>query len=181
MIEIVVKGDDLWDENEERFVSVKPVILHMEHSLISLSKWEAKFKKSFLKTREKTLEETLYYYKCMTITKNVKDEVYTRLSSENIQEINNYISDPMTATHVPDVRAAKGATDTQTAEVIYYQMLSNGIPIEFEKWHLNRLITLIRVFNHKNNPNGSKMSNAEIFKRNRDLNQLRRAQANSKG
>lgn len=174
MLEIIVEGQEYWDEEKEVFHTTKPVTLHMEHSLVSLSKWESKFKKSFLRTTEKTYEETIYYFKCMTITKNVKDEVYYRLSRENIEEINRYISDPMTSTYIPERKGPASHSDVQTAEVIYYQMLSNGIPMECQKWHLNRLITLIRVFNYKNDPKGGKMSREEALKKTQEINKQRR-------
>lgn len=183
MLEIVVKGDELWDEEKECFIYQKPVTLHLEHSLISLSKWEAKYKKSFLKTKEKTLEETIYYFKCMTITKNVKDEVYNHFSEENIREINAYINDPMTATCIPETNSKDTRGDTQTAEVLYYQMLANGIPMECQRWHLNRLITLIRVFNYKNNPEAGKrkVNQKKLLQRNRELNKLQREKYQSNG
>lgn len=183
MLEIVVEGEELWDDENECFIPVNSVILHLEHSLVSLSKWESKIKKPFLETEDKTLEEMLFYIKCMTVTKNVKDEVYTRLSDKNFQEINDYINDPMTATWFNDRNTPPGRKQIQTAEVIYYQMLANGIPMECQKWHLNRLITLIRVFNVKNNPEtaNKKRSRKEIAREYRDLNAKRRAMYNSKG
>ena len=183
MLEIVIDGNELWDEENECFVYAKPITLHLEHSLVSLSKWEAKYKKSFLKTQEKTMEETLYYFKCMTITKNVKDEVYTRMSPENFKAINEYINDPMTATYIPDTSSKGGRGDTQTAEVLYYQMLANGIPMECQKWHLNRLITLIRVFNFKNDPKTgkNKLGQKELLRRNWELNKKQMEKYQSKG
>ena len=185
MLEIVVEGEDMWDEDKEIFVKPESVILHLEHSLVSLSKWESKIKKPFLESSsDRTLEEMIYYIKCMTVTKNVKDEVYTRLSDKNFQEINDYINDPMTATWFNDAPGGlPGRKQILTAEVLYYQMLANGIPMECQKWHLNRLITLIRVFNTKNNPQSAnkKRTKAETAKMYRDLNAQRRAMYNSKG
>jgi hypothetical protein len=178
-----VEGVELWDERSETFIkspSAKAQTLQLEHSLVSLSKWESKWNKAFFSKAEKTDEETLDYVKCMTITQNVDPEVYHRLSPENIKAINDYISAPMTATYFSEDRNTKGSREVVTAELIYYWMIALQIPFECQKWHLNRLLTLVRVCNIKNSP-PKKMSKRDIMSRNARLNAARRQQLNSKG
>lgn len=169
-----------YDEETEKFIDPVTVNLQMEHSLVSIHDWESKWHKSFLSTRELTDEETLDYIKYMTITPNVPSDIYGYLSDDNIREIRDYISDPMTATTFPEDRSKKGSREIITAELIYYWMIELRIPVEFEHWHLNRLLTLIRVCNVKNQPQ-KKMSKRDIASRNAALNAQRRAKLHSKG
>lgn len=173
---------EVWDEEKQEFIEPEYKTLQLEHSLVSLHKWESKWHKAFLKEKsEKTDEEVLDYIKCMTITQNVDPEVYNHLSRENYEQIKNYINDPMTATVIYDTKKNKKVSkETPTAELIYYWMISLGIPPEYRKWHINQLITLIRVFEVKNNK-GKKMSQQEIMSRNKALNASRRAKLHSKG
>lgn len=180
MLQIIVPGMELWDEAKSEFVYQKEQKLQLEHSLISLSKWESKWKKAFLGKDEKTIEETLDYIRCMTITPNVDPNVYSRLTNENIAQINGYICDPMTATTFRKDLNQKFNRETVTSELIYYWMISNNIPPEYQKWHLNRLLTLIRVCNIKNNP-PRKRSKGEIMRQNAALNAARRAKLGTKG
>ena len=169
-----------WDEKKQEFVDPKVQVLHLEHSLVSLSKWESKWCKPFLTDTTKSVEETLDYIKFMTITQNVKPEVYEHITMANIQEINDYIKSPMTATTFSDDKNHKRSREIVTSELIYYWMIALNIPFECQKWHLNRLLTLIRVCNVKNAP-PKKMSKREIMSRNAALNAARRKQLNSKG
>lgn len=171
---------EMWDEEKEEFIPPVIKVLQLEHSLISLSKWESKWCKPFLSKKEKTSEEILDYIKFMTLTQNVSDEVYNHLTHENIQEIDQYINAPMTATTFPEDRNGKNNREIITSELIYYWMIALQIPFECQKWHLNRLLTLIRVCNVKNQP-PKKMSKREIVSRNAALNAARRKQLNSKG
>lgn len=180
MLEINVPGVEFWDEVAEEFVVVKGCTLQLEHSLVSLSKWESKWCKAFLSKREKTTEETIDYVRCMTLTKNVDPRIYTVLTDSNIKQINDYIAAPMTATCFYDDKQSPGVkSETITSELIYYWMITLNIPVEFEKWHLNRLIALIKTCNVKNNP--KKMSKSEIMRRNRSLNASRKKQLHTKG
>ena len=150
-----------WDEVNEEFVEAKTYELRLEHSLVSLSKWEEKWCKPFLSNTELTDEETFDYIKCMTVTKNVPDEVYDRMTESNINDILNYIKAPMTATtFAKEEPKNKINGEIITAEIVYYWMISLQIPFECRKWHLNKLITLIRVCSKKNEP-PRKMTNAE--------------------
>lgn len=180
MLRLKILIEEQWNEKTGEFIPAKEQTLQLEHSLVSLSKWESKWQKSFLKN-EKTDEEILDYVRCMTITQNVDPEVYNHLSAENVQQINDYISAPMTATKFFDSGPKKGVhKETITAELIYYWMITFNIPFECQKWHLNRLLTLIEVCDRKNRPQ-KKMSQREIMQRNAALNKARREKFNTKG
>lgn len=180
MLQITIPAMELWDENTQEFVYGKEQTLQLEHSLVSLSKWESKWHKAFLTNVEKTVEETLDYIKCMTLTQNVKPEVYNRLTQENIIQVNEYIQAPMTATVFSEDKNGKRSREVVTSELIYYWMIALNIPFECQKWHLNRLLTLIRVCNIKNEP-PKKRSKRDIMSRNAALNAARRQQYNTKG
>ena len=169
-----------WDEKTERFLEPKVKVLQLEHSLVSLSKWESKWCKPFLSKIEMTQEETIDYIKCMTVTQNVEPEVYDHLTEQNIDDVVQYINAPMTATTFVEDKNGKNNREIVTAELIYYWMIALQIPSEYQKWHLNRLLTLIRVCNVKNQP-PKKRSKRDIMSRNAALNAARRQQLNSKG
>lgn len=180
MLQITIPSTEYWDERKEEFVYTKEVTLQLEHSLVSLSKWESKWQKSFLSVKEKTLEETIDYVRCMTITKNVDPTVYDRLSSDNVSMINDYISSPMTATFFFEDHTKGSSRQIITSELIYYWMIALNIPFECQKWHLNRLLTLIRVCNNMNQPK-KKMSRRELLRRNAELNEARKRQLHTNG
>ena len=180
MLRITIPGQELWDSRSQTFVNTKEQTLQLEHSLVSLSKWESKWCKPFLTKADKTYEETLDYIKCMTLTQNVDPSVYDRLTVGNIEEINRYIDHPMTATTFSEDKTAKKKGEQVTAELIYYWMISLNIPPEYRKWHLNQLLTLIRVCNVKNTP-PKKMSKRELMSRNAELNAANKKRFNSKG
>ena len=180
MLEITVPAIEMWDERIGEFVYMKEQTLKLEHSLVSLSKWESKWNKAFLSKREKTTEETIDYIKCMTLTQNVNPNVYKCLTRHNIEQITNYIDAPMTATSFAKDTTKRGNNEVVTAELIYYWMISLGIWPECQKWHLNKLLALIRVCEIKNAP-PKKRSAKDIMSRNAALNAARRKQLNSKG
>ena len=178
---------ELFDEEKGEFFvvpgkpAVKEYTLQLEHSLVSLSKWESKWCKPFLSNKNMTEEETIDYIKCMTITQNVPQDVYNNLTADNIKEVSEYIDSPMTATTFSDNGNTKGGSrEIVTAELIYYWMIALQIPPEYRKWHLNKLLTLIRVCNIKNTP-PKKMSKKATMSRNAQLNAARRKQLNSSG
>lgn len=175
MLKIIISPTELWDEAKEEFVTFKGTTLTLEHSLVSLSKWESKWCKPFVSKREKTLEETIDYIKCMTLTQNVSDDVYRYLTNENIDKIKKYIDAPMTATWFSESKDNSVNRRPVTSELIYYWMIALNIPFECQKWHLNRLLTLIRVCNEESKLT-KKMSTREAMERNRALNEKRRAE-----
>lgn len=182
MLQITIPAEESWDEEKEEFVITrKEQTLQLEHSLVSLSKWESKWCKSFLSKHEKTDEEILHYIKCMTITQNVDPSTYNYLTEDNIKEITEYINAPMTATIFSEESGSgKGKREIITAEIIYYWMITLNIPFECQKWHLNRLLTLVRVCNIKNTP-PKKRNKRDVMSRNAALNAARRSKLNSKG
>jgi len=180
MLNITVPSLELYDDVNNLFINTKETKLCLEHSLVSISKWESKWNKPFLSKDQKTIDETIDYVKCMTITQNIDNNVYKCLSKENIKDINEYIDAPMTATTFYDTRKNVGHKEIITSELIYYWMISLNIPMECQRWHLNRLLTLIRICNIKNDP-GKKMSRNEIMSRNAALNAARRKKFNTRG
>lgn len=180
MLTITIPATELFDERNQTFIQTKEQTLQLEHSLVSLSKWESKWNKPFLSNEPKTIEQTIDYIKCMTITQNVNPDVYTFLSRSNIEEINKYIESPMTATTFNERSNNNGKKEIITSELIYYWMISFNIPMECQKWHLNRLLTLIRVCNVKNTP-PKKMSKREITSQYASLNAARKQKMNTKG
>ena len=181
MFRLTIPAREFYIEETNEFITTKEQTLQLEHSLVSLSKWESKWCKSFISYREeKTREETIDYIKCMTITQNVDPSVYTYLTQDNINKVLEYINAPMTATFFSDDKTGKTNREPITSELIYYWMVSLQIPFKCEKWHLNRLITLIRVCNLKNQP-PKKMSKRDIMSRNARLNAARRQKHNTKG
>lgn len=179
MLEITIPYAELYDSGSRRIIKVPEQTLKLEHSLVSLSKWESKWHKPFLSKEQKTYEEVVDYVKCMTLTQNVNPYVYLALTNDNMQRINEYLNDPMTATTFSKDRA-KPSRDIITSEVIYQWMISLNVPFECQKWHLNRLFTLLKVCGIKSQP-PKKMSKRETASRNAALNQARRKQLNSKG
>lgn len=179
MLEITIRGGEQYDELKNEFYVVKPQVLQVEHSLVSLSKWEAFWCKPFLTKDPKTYTETIDYIRCMTITQNVGLYTYSFIDAEVIKEINDYIDKPMTATkftktdHPPTRQVI-------TAEIIYYWMIAFNIPFECQKWHLNRLLALINVCNIMNKP-PKKMGKSDIYKSNKYLNDLRRQSLGTPG
>jgi hypothetical protein len=180
VLTITVPGRELFNEIDNEFVDTESFTLTLEHSLISLSKWEQFYEKPFLSNNEKSTEELIEYVKFMCVTRNVPDDVFKRLTEENIREIQAYIDAKMTATGFNEPPGAPRSRDVITSELIYFWMITFQIPFECEKWHLNRLFTLIRVCNNKQ-AKPKKMRRAEAISRQRELNEQRRAQLGTKG
>ena len=179
-IRITVPERELYDEANERFIEVPKTTLVLEHSLLSISKWEAKWHKPYLSNEKRTREESLDYIRCMTINQNVNKNVYYGLTKSNMREIEKYISDPMTATTISK-QNSKISRDIITNELIYYWMCELGIPFQpCEKWHLNHLLMLIEVVSIKRQPS-KKMSKSAVMKQNHSLNAARRAKHHTRG
>jgi hypothetical protein len=180
MLTIIVPGEEMFDEESDEFSTRGDITLELEHSLVSLSKWESIYEIPFLDRDRKSTEQVISYIKCMTLTQNVPEEVFSRLSNQNFTEINNYIDAKMSATWFNEPPGAPKSREVITAELIYYWMTVFQIPFECENWHLNKLFTLIRVCNIKA-AKPTKMSRAEVATRNRELNAQRRAQLGTRG
>lgn len=180
MLRITVPETELYDEEKNEFVTSKEQVLQLEHSLVSLSKWESKWCKPFLTKTAKTNEEAIDYIRCMTLTQNVDPEVYNRITPEIVDQVSKYIDLPMTATTFSKKNQVSPNHEVVTSELIYYWMISNNIPFECRKWHLNRLITLINICGIKNQPS-KKMSRREVLSQNSRLNAARRQALNTKG
>ena len=180
MLKIIVPPIEYFNEKTNEFTYMDGATLEMEHSLVSISKWEARWNKPFLSATEKTTDEIVDYIRCMVMNDvDNLDKVLGNLTMRHITEINKYIESSMTATTFAKDNSP-GGREIVTSEIIYYWMLSFNIPFECQHWHLNRLLTLIRVCNIKNNPS-AKMSKQEILSRNRALNQARKQQLNTRG
>ena len=167
------------DESGELFIKVTSGgTLNLEHSLISVSKWESQYHRSFFLRPPKENSELLDYIRCMTINKQTDDSIYSALTRSDLSKINDYIQDPMTATFLRPIPGQGGNGDVITSEVIYYQMIALGIPFECQKWHINRLITLIRLVGVKTSP-PKNINMAAMAAQNRELN-AQRIKQNSK-
>lgn len=154
MLTLTIPSGEYWDSSTEEFFDIeKDVNIQLEHSLVSISKWESKFGKPFLNSTGLTYPELIYYVKCMTISQNIRNETYRALTTADMEKIKTYINAPMSATtfskHTNENNVGSKQKQIITSELIYYWMFSLQIPKECEKWHLNRLLTLIRVFNEK--------------------------------
>ena len=181
MLQITVPiSPEGWDEERQEFVDPQVKTLQLEHSLVSISKWESKWHKAFLSNKDKTEEEVFDYIKCMTLTQNVDPSVYDHLTVDNVNQIKAYIEDPMTATVINTNSSDKSNKETVTSELIYYWMIALNIPSEYQKWHINRLLKLIEVCNIKNSP-PKKRSKSDIMRSNAALNAARRKQLGTRG
>ena len=182
MLTLSIPGGEFYDQATSEFISIKPQTVQLEHSLVSISKWESKWEKPFLNS-EKSNEELLDYVRCMTITQNVNPMLYNTMTERNIEDVNTYINAKMSATFFSDEKkegAPRHKKEVITSELIYYWMIAQNIPMECQKWHINRLLTLIRICSIKNTPD-KKMKPGEIMRRNSSLNAARRAALHSKG
>lgn len=180
MLQVTIPGVEYYNESTEMFEETKSQTLQLEHSLISVAKWESKWKKPFLSDKQRNIEESTDYIKCMTLTQNVNPECYGNITQSLFKEINEYIDDPMTATSFSSGGGKGSRSQTVTAEIVYYWMVSFNIPFECQKWHLNRLMTLIQVCSIKQE-NPKKMSKQKILQENKATNDARRKQMNTSG
>ena len=184
MLKIVIPKTEQYDPERNLFFTTNEQTLILEHSLVSISKWESKWKTPFLHNKGLTREQLQDYVRCMTLTQNVDPRVYYALTSKNYEDIKNYMEDPMTATVINEKNLPPNMRGKQnkliTSELIYYWMTALNIPPEYQKWHLNRLMTLIRVASLEQQP-PKNMSKRDIMSQNAALNAARRAKLKSKG
>lgn len=182
MLNLVIPESEWFDSNTNKFIYYPETKLQMEHSLIAISKWEAKWKKPFLRKEQRTTEEFIDYLRCMTINQNVDPKIYYRLGKKEIDIIQQYIDDPHSATTFSNFKENKpGKKEVITSELIYYWMVSAQIPFECEKWHLSNLMNLLRIADIKSGGKSNKMPKADTYKQYRALNEARRAKHHSKG
>lgn len=180
MLRLLVVGDEYYNEETQEFETHGDFVLDLEHSLVSLSKWESIHNKPFLNEKGKTAEEIMSYISCMILSPVYPEGILERLSPSNLEAINEYIESKQTATTFGQMPERKGRGETITSELIYYWMVAFTIPFECETWHLNRLFALIRICNIKNTP-AKKLSRGEIARRNRELNEKRKAELGTTG
>lgn len=173
MHEIIIPEDELYDESSGTFITIRKQTIRLEHSLLSVSKWESKWHIPFFDVKPKTQQQLLDYIRCMTLTQNVPPEAYLGITREISSEVLAYCDDPMTATKIKDDPSKSKSRKIITSEQIYYWMFKYNIPIECEKWHINRLLTLIRVCNIEESPK-KKMSANDTKAQYRALNRARR-------
>lgn len=179
MLRIIV-GDEGFNDETNEFVTVDPVVIELEHSLVSLSKWESKFEKPFLGREEKTKEETFEYLKMMVLTQDLPEGIFDKLSTENIQEIKEYIDSKQSATIFTEIGRGRGKEEIITSELIYYWMVAFTIPFACEHWHLNRLLTLVRICGIKSGKQ-KKMPKGQLAQQYRELNERRKAEMGTRG
>jgi hypothetical protein len=172
MLSITVPAAQFWDEENKKFIYSEETELELEHSLVSISKWEARYHKSFFSKEQRTDSETRYYVKCMTLNKVSDEKIYWALSEKNVEEIGEYIRNPMTATKLKakkdNKKGKKKRNRELTTEYIYYLMIQYGIPHEFENWHIERLLTLIQLCDEENAENDPETKKKEPFKSERE-------------
>lgn len=179
MLKIIIPSIELYNESTQEFFQSKEYELRLEHSLVSLSKWESKWNIPFLTKKDKNTEQTLDYIRCMTITQNVDPMFYSYIKKKELDIIAEYIDSPMTATTISQDKKVINK-EIITSEIIYYWMIAFNIPFECQTWHLNRLLTLISVCNIKNQPK-KKIGKKEAIARQRALNNQRRASLKTSG
>lgn len=180
MLRIIIKGEECFDDKTQTFETFNDTILDLEHSLVSLSKWESKYQKPFLVPGEKSSEEVFDYIRAMLIIPEVDPDVLYRSTSNNIETIQQYIDSSQSATTFGIMPERRGPGEVITSELIYYWMVAFNIPFDCQHWHLNRLFSLIRICNIKNSK-PKKMSRHEIAQRNKELNDRRRKELGTAG
>lgn len=185
ILDISIQGGEFWDSATETFINLKPITLHLKHSLISLTRWEQYYKRKYLSDGPKTIEENLYYICCMVLNKDVPNlDLYVRQINQNDYErIQRYVQDDMTATTLPPQPKSDKKPEPLSSELIYYYMTGLNIPFSCEKWHLSNLLMLINIANIKNQPEDKKKkrSSAAIMHDYSALNRARRAKLHTKG
>lgn len=179
MLKLTIPKSEDFNERTSEFEIHTEVVVELEHSLVSLSKWESKWEKPFLGEDEKSDEQTLDYIKFMCLDENLPEEVFSRFTTTMFERVRDYIQASMTATWFKEDKG-RPSREVITSEIIYYWMIQNNVPVEFQHWHLNRLITLLKVCSHKNKP-PEKMNPRDAAAKQRALNEARKAKYNTSG
>lgn len=182
MLKVTLVIPEQWDNRSQTFIPGETIVLKLEHSLVSVAKWESKWHKPFLSSKEKTNEEILDYIRCMTIEpEDLDPNLYTKLTNDDFKVIGDYISDPMTATWFPKNGEERRTSEQITNELVYYWMISLGIPSEYQYWHLNRLFALIKVCGAKNQGNNKRKLTSSDLAARAELNAARKAKMKTRG
>lgn len=180
MLKLIINQEEHYDELTNEFVKLNGQTIELEHSLLSLSKWESIYQIPFLGPETKTSEQVMTYIKCMVLTPDVDESIFQYFTQEDLDKIDKYINSKESATTFGIMPQQKGPGEVITSELIYYWMVAFNIPFECETWHINRLFSLVRICNIKNSK-PKKMSRHEIAEQNRALNEQRRKQYNTTG
>lgn len=180
MLKITIKGGEFWDQEKEEFFYPDEFVLELEHSLVSLSKWEQNLQKPFISS-DKSDEEALFYVECMVLDPNLPPEVLSKLTQQNMDEISDYIMNKMTATFFSDEPSGVSSSQLITSELIYSWMVTYEVDFQTQYWHLNRLLTLIKVLDRQRSQSSKKTNTADIGRRQRELNAIRRKKYNTPG
>ncbi len=180
MLKLVVQGEEIYDKAANLFTEVGNFEVELEHSLLSLSKWESKYEKPFLSKDKMNAEEVLYYIQCMVVGEDITEEMARHIIAEHSEKVNWYINSTQSATTFGAMPTKRGPGEVITSELIYYWMVAFTIPSQYEAWHLNRLFSLIRICNAKNET-PKKKSRAQMAQENKELNDRRRAELGTRG
>lgn len=180
MLKIVIDGTENFNNNTQTFHQLDDIVIELEHSLVSVAKWESIYQKAFLSDNKKTSDEIFEYFKNMIVRCNADLDVLDKCSQENFNKIQEYIDSNQSATTFGSMPERRGPGEIITSELIYYWMIAFNVPFECQFWHLNRLFSLIRICNIKNSK-PKKMSRTEIAQRNSELNAKRKAELGTKG
>ena len=182
MLRLTVKGKEFFDQKKNQFIETDSTVLMLEHSLVSISKWEAKYQIAFLSDTKKTTEQVLDYIRFMSLSGDISDDVLKRLSNENVKQINDYIASKQSATRFMQKPGGAPSREKITSELIYYWLIALQIPWETQHWHLERLLTLVEVCQRKNQSQSpKKMNRSAMVKQRQAINAQRRAQYNTRG
>lgn len=182
MLKLIVPSEEYYDEETNTFSQTKDYVLQLEHSLVSISKWESKWKKPYISKAKKTYQERCDYVRCMTITQNIPPHVYRNLTEAALARVDLYMADPMSATTIRSIKGkGGGGSSSITSETVYYWMIQYGIPFSCEKWNFNRLMALINICGRKVSNQGKKPNGKHLMQQMYDLNEKRKAQFHTKG
>lgn len=184
MIQLEIEGSEFFNETKQEFYYTNPCVVMLEHSLLSVAKWESKWKKPFLSSRKDDVltNAALYdYFRCMEVEPCIESMWPVSLSPSQYQKLLKYIDEEQTATKFYSYKKDKTLSrQTITSELIYYWMASLNIPFECERWHLSRLLTLIHIASVKGQT-GKKMTQKETMQMYAELNEKRKRQYNTRG